>query len=396
MAIALACGAALCSVQPCALVTAGIGHMLHATAALLMVQSGSAMVVAQTVQSGSAMVVNQTVCSDKCVTDCRTYLLPAAQCFSPHLLFPGDAQWGRSDVRDVPVNGTIVRSFFVSVDSSCENRSDGFAIPTGVCVGPFGQPRPWGRFVVQSSVGKERTRLRDNATARGAPPPLPLLSQAAGLTATSTRAARLLDDTSAATTTADIAQPPLSSPHARHPHHPPSHPHHPRHPPPHPHHPHHPPPHPHRPRHPPPLPHPPRHPPPLRQPPPPAQNAYAMTARKAAAAAAEAGETLVRCPTEGAYAAPWHSSQRLCREPTTGTCNSSFKLGARLSGHGKCFPDGDPLVGAAIMWGGFGCYPGLDMIWVTNRCAGRFSCENGRSIACGSSKDNKHTNCSCV
>ena len=48
------------------------------------------------------------------------------------------------------------------------------------------------------------------------------------------------------------------------------------------------------------------------------------------------------------------------------------------------------------MWGGFGCYPGLDMVWVENRCAARLMCENGRSIACGTSAFNGHTNCSCT
>ena len=140
----------------------------------------------------------------------------------------------------------------------------------------------------------------------------------------------------------------------------------------------------------------PRHPPPLPHPPPPVASVYAIAAAAAAATAAAKGERLLRCPTEGAYAAPWHKSEPLCREPTTGRCNSTFKVERRLSGHGKCFPDGDPLVGAAIMWGGYGCYPGLNKIWVANRCAGRFTCENGKSIACGTSQDNGHTNCSCT
>ena len=92
----------------------------------------------------------------------------------------------------------------------------------------------------------------------------------------------------------------------------------------------------------------------------------------------------------------WHRGGRLCRAPTTGTCNSTFRLLQRLSGHGKCFPDGDPLVGAEIMWGGFGCYPGRDTIWVANRCSGRFACENGRVVICGTSRENGVTNCTCA
>ena len=53
------------------------------------------------------------------------------------------------------------------------------------------------------------------------------------------------------------------------------------------------------------------------------------------------------------------------------------------------------LVGGEIMWGGYGCYPGLDVVWVVNRCSGRFMCESGRTVVCGSSQSKGHTNCSC-
>lgn len=137
-------------------------------------------------------------------------------------------------------------------------------------------------------------------------------------------------------------------------------------------------------------------PPPLAPLPPPHQpNVYNMAASTSAAAAVARGEALVHCPTDGSYAAPWHHGNLLCRPPTTGACNSSFKLQQRLSGHGKCFPDGDLLVNTNIMWGGYGCYPGLGILWVVNRCSGRFACESGRIITCGSSASNGHTNCSC-
>ena len=123
---------------------------------------------------------------------------------------------------------------------------------------------------------------------------------------------------------------------------------------------------------------------------------YDATVAGAAAIYVGAGGNLVPCPISGSYAAPWHNGSLVCRSPTTGTCNSTFSLQKRLSGHGKCFPDGDFLVGQQIMWGGYGCYPGLDKVWVVNRCAARMTCENGRTVNCGTSSNNGHTNCSCV
>ena len=83
-------------------------------------------------------------------------------------------------------------------------------------------------------------------------------------------------------------------------------------------------------------------------------------------------------------------------EPTTGACGPAYKLLVRLSRHGKCFPDGDPLVNSGVMMGGYGCYPGEDVIWVVNRCSGKFMCENGKTILCGTSALNTHQNCSCA
>ena len=160
-----------------------------------------------------------------------------------------------------------------------------------------------------------------------------------------------------------------------------------------------PPPPPHHPRHPrhPPCPHHPHHPPRphIYLPPSPPLSVYDVAANAAAEAYAADGGTLEPCPMFGGYAAPWHNGSKRCRDPTTGRCNATFTLQKRLSNHGKCFPDGDFLVGRQIMWGGYGCYPGLGTLWVENRCAAQLVCENGRSIACGTSKNNGHTNCSC-
>jgi hypothetical protein len=100
-------------------------------------------------------VVNTTTCSFRsnsgfCSGDCKTYLTPSAKCYNPASLFPGDPQWGPFDVLDncVMSNSLIQvnRSFYLSTDGTCTNRTDGFVLPTIECIGPFGSPRPWGEL----------------------------------------------------------------------------------------------------------------------------------------------------------------------------------------------------------------------------------------------------------
>ena len=90
------------------------------------------------------------MCKHKCDSDCKAYTLPVSQCYSPPKLFPGDPQWGAFDVLDVcTAAGTLNRSFYASKDGSCSKRTDGFDLPLGECVGPFGKPRPWGKFACE-------------------------------------------------------------------------------------------------------------------------------------------------------------------------------------------------------------------------------------------------------
>ena len=91
---------------------------------------------------------NMTVCGpdDGCNSDCKTYRLPLSTCFSPPALFPGDPQWGTSDVFDVCTKTHLHRTFYASADGSCTNKTDSFTVPLNECVGPFGKPRPWGSF----------------------------------------------------------------------------------------------------------------------------------------------------------------------------------------------------------------------------------------------------------
>lgn len=86
------------------------------------------------------------VCTGKCKTDCKIYRPPSGVCYSPPLLWPGDVQWGRFDTLDMCNSTHLDRSFFNSVNGSCTERTGGFSLPLDACIGPFGKPRPWGKF----------------------------------------------------------------------------------------------------------------------------------------------------------------------------------------------------------------------------------------------------------
>lgn len=70
--------------------------------------------------------------------------------------------YGEHDIKDelVKQNGEIVgiqRSFFQSTNSTCTGGiTDSFPnIPLDTCVGPFGEPRPWGVLNVINLVGNK-------------------------------------------------------------------------------------------------------------------------------------------------------------------------------------------------------------------------------------------------
>ena len=97
--------------------------------------------------------------SDQCANDNnpKTYSLPVDACFSPAILFPGDPQWGPSDIFDAYNASHVTRRFFSSTNGICANETSRIAIPLGECVGPFGRPRPWGQFAMphKAEVAKD-------------------------------------------------------------------------------------------------------------------------------------------------------------------------------------------------------------------------------------------------
>lgn len=97
-------------------------------------------------QHSACRNLNMTVCSVKCSSDCKSYVTPFL-CFNPQKLFPRDAQWGDTDVKDIIFNKTLFhRHFYSSKDGTCSRETDVFELPFNECVGPFGPPRPWGEF----------------------------------------------------------------------------------------------------------------------------------------------------------------------------------------------------------------------------------------------------------
>lgn len=105
--------------------------------------------LAQSNFDGRALL-NMTLCHDKCEEDCKTYVTPVGQCFSSGSLFPNDPSWSDGwDVFDEMIqSSTLHRTIFHTQNNTCggEDPTDSFEIPLGVCVGPFGRPRPWGIF----------------------------------------------------------------------------------------------------------------------------------------------------------------------------------------------------------------------------------------------------------
>ena len=90
---------------------------------------------------------------------CKTYVSPSDSCYNPKQLFDSDPQWGTSDIFDTCFGnqGTyyINRTFFASTDGTCSGSPTGnfSKLPTGgLCVGPFGAPRPWGSFSCSHSI----------------------------------------------------------------------------------------------------------------------------------------------------------------------------------------------------------------------------------------------------
>ena len=83
-------------------------------------------------------------------TQCKSYVTPLNTCFNGQAMFPKDEIWGEVDVYDEIVAGSHIlhRSFYETTNGTCggDGATDEFRLPLGQCVGPFGDPLPWGTF----------------------------------------------------------------------------------------------------------------------------------------------------------------------------------------------------------------------------------------------------------
>lgn len=97
---------------------------------------------------------------------CKTYLTPINHCYNAKFLFPGDESWSDIDILDElhrpdddntnqetsekrmeePGPPQLKRTFYKSKDGSCSEVDYSWVQPFEVCEGPFGPPRPWGKF----------------------------------------------------------------------------------------------------------------------------------------------------------------------------------------------------------------------------------------------------------
>ena len=102
--------------------------------------------------------VKTTLCSTytpvpTCSGECKTYLTPLQSCYNAKFLFPNDESWSDIDIFDQLYFNTTLdenqlqRTFYTSNDGSCSSDVDySWIQPFEVCEGPFGYPRPWGKF----------------------------------------------------------------------------------------------------------------------------------------------------------------------------------------------------------------------------------------------------------
>lgn len=119
---------------------------------------------------GAKMALNTTLCAEKCFGDCKHYITPMKRCYNGYSMFQKhgiDNPFGEHDILDEPITSTkktgieivgIKRMFYKSTNSTCSGGiTDSFDdIPIGTCVGPFGDPRPWGLLkIVNALVGLE-------------------------------------------------------------------------------------------------------------------------------------------------------------------------------------------------------------------------------------------------
>jgi hypothetical protein len=122
-------------------------------------------------KKGRRQQVKTTLCSTHSCNDlngtaeligvCKTYLTSLHHCYNAKFLFPDDESWSDVDILDElyyndekesfsskeeKAAPKLQRTFYKSTNSSCRDVDYSWIQPFEVCEGPFGFPRPWGKF----------------------------------------------------------------------------------------------------------------------------------------------------------------------------------------------------------------------------------------------------------
>lgn len=115
--------------------------------------------------------------------DCKQYTTPLNKCYNPQSLYPNDVSWGDVDILDeLLLDNQLKRTFYKSKDGTCDGRvekiselllsgiiepnnndddknedgkGDSYILPLNECVGPFGKPRPFGKFSLHNVIAEE-------------------------------------------------------------------------------------------------------------------------------------------------------------------------------------------------------------------------------------------------
>ena len=91
--------------------------------------------------------IRTELCKEFCLETGAIYETPVFECYNGRALFPEDPSWGSYDLTDdILDSSTFTRKFYASKDRRCIGQTDQFELPFNECVGPFGQPYPWGKF----------------------------------------------------------------------------------------------------------------------------------------------------------------------------------------------------------------------------------------------------------
>mmetsp|Transcript_6119 Transcript_6119/g.8897 ORF Transcript_6119/g.8897 Transcript_6119/m.8897 type:complete len:155 (-) Transcript_6119:295-759(-) len=83
---------------------------------------------------------------------CKSFTTPLKSCFNGQQLYPVGDFFGEFDIYDeiVAADRILHRRFYASTDGTCTgDATDDYRLDLGQCVGPFGEPLPWGTFTVE-------------------------------------------------------------------------------------------------------------------------------------------------------------------------------------------------------------------------------------------------------